>query len=188
MSEKILFLAGSARNASINKHLARAAYEIAIAKGADATFVDLRDYPMPLYDGDLEDESGVPESAQQLKEVFAAHKGLFIASPEYNSSFSPLLKNCIDWMSRPHKDNEPPYYAYNDKVCALTATSSGAIGGLRGLVPLRMLLGNIKVTVLPDQLAVPFYDKVFDGKGQLVDEGTRNSLSALIDELIATVG
>lgn len=125
---KLLFFAGSARKNSLNKNLAKAAYNIALNQGSTATFIDLKDYPMPLYDGDLEDESGLPEKAIELKEVFMAHNGFFIASPEYNSSFSPLLKNSLDWVSRPHEKNEPPLSAYCNKVAAITAASPG--GGL----------------------------------------------------------
>ena len=139
----ILFLAGSARKESINKKLARLAATMAEATGADVTLIDLKDYDMPIYNGDLEQENGLPENAKKLKKIFIEHDGFFIASPEYNSSYSALLKNTIDWLSRPHKENEPPLTAYKGKVAALGATSPGALGGLRGLVALRMLLGKI---------------------------------------------
>jgi len=187
MSDKILFFAGSARKDSVNKRLAHQAYRLAKEKGADATFIDLRDYPMPIYDGDLEDESGLPENAIKLKQLFAEHKGLFIASPEYNSSFPPLLKNVLDWISRKHEADEPPLVAYQGKIAALAATSAGQFGGLRGLVPLRMLLGNIQVTVLPNQLAVPFYDKAFNADGELVNENAVAMLNKIVDQLIESV-
>ena len=139
----ILFLAGSARKESINKKLARLAATMAEATGADVTLIDLKDYDMPIYNGDLEQENGLPENAKKLKKIFIEHDGFFIASPEYNSSYSALLKNTIDWLSRPHKENELPLTAYKGKVAALGATSPGALGGLRGLVALRMLLGKI---------------------------------------------
>lgn len=183
---KILFLSGSARKDSMNKKLAKHAYDLAIEKGADATWIDLADFPMPIYDGDIESETGLPEKAIELKEIFVAHRGLFIASPEYNSSFSPLLKNALDWISRPHQENEAGLIAYQGKVAALSATSPGALGGLRGLVPLRMLLGNIQVTVLPNQLAVPFYGKSFDEAGRVSDESYLSMLNQLVDDLIAT--
>ncbi len=187
MSNKILFLSGSARRDSMNKKLAHQAFELAKEKGADATWIDLADYPMPIYDGDIEAGAGLPENAIKLKKVFIEHKGLFIASPEYNSSFSPLLKNSLDWISRPHEESEEGLIAYKGKVAALGATSPGYFGGLRGLVPLRMMLGNIQVSVLPSQIAVPFYGKSFNEEGLLVDENYLAALSGVLDQLITAV-
>lgn len=123
MSSKILFLAGSARKDSLNKKLAKVAYELAIEQGADATFIDLKDYPLPIYDADDEVAGGLPENAIKLKALFVEHSGIFIASPEYNSSFSALLKNTIDWISRPHTEKERPLSAFADKVAGLASTS-----------------------------------------------------------------
>lgn len=181
MSAKIIFLAGSARKDSMNKKLARHAYEVARDKGADATFIDLKDFPMPIYNGDDEAESGLPENGKKLKKLFVEHQGLFIASPEYNSSFSPLLKNSLDWISRPSEENEKPLVAFAGKVAALSASAGGHYGGLRGLVPLRMMLGNIRVNVLPQQVVVPYHGKAFSTDGVLEDE----SSIALIDSLVA---
>jgi len=183
---KILFLAGSARKQSLNKKLARLASNIAEAAGAEITFIDLNDYELPLYNGDLEVEYGLPENAKKLKEIFIAHDGFFIASPEYNSSFSPLLKNTIDWLSRAHKENEVPLSAYKGKVAAIGAISPGALGGLRGLVSLRMLLGNIGVTVVPSQVAIGSGFKAFSSEGELIDEKQAAMLKATIDELLRT--
>jgi chromate reductase len=185
MSTKLLFLAGSARKDSLNKKLAKVAYNLALAQGVNATFIDLKDYPLPIYDGDLEDESGLPENALKLKQLFTDHSGLFIASPEYNSSISPLLKNTLDWISRPHASDEIPLSAYRDKVAAIVAASPGGLGGLRGLVPLRMLLGNIQVLVLPQQLALASAMSAFDEQGQLVDEQKGKALGAIVATLIA---
>lgn len=187
MNGKILFLAGSARRDSMNKKLAWQAYSTALEKGGNASFVDLADYPMPLYDGDLEEENGLPENAKKLKQIFIDHQGLFIASPEYNSSLAPLLKNAIDWISRPEDNREPDLVAFRDKLAGIAATSPGDFGGLRGLVPLRMLLGNIGVDVLAQQLAIPFYDKAFDQSGRLVDVDALSGLDALLDKLLARV-
>lgn len=187
MNGKILFLAGSARKESMNKKLAWQAYGAAVEKGANATFVDLADYPMPIYDGDLESSDGLPVNAKKLKQLFVEHQGLFIASPEYNSSLAPLLKNSVDWISRPQDSTEPGLVAFADKVAALTATSPGHFGGLRGLVPLRMLLGNIGVDVMGQQLAIPFYGKAFDQNGNLIENGALAGLDALLDNLITRV-
>lgn len=184
---KLLFFAGSARAESINKKLAQAAAEMARDVGAEVTFVDLKDYPMPLYDGDLEERDGVPETAQKLKALFVEHDGFFIASPEFNSSITPLLKNTLDWVSRPHEENEEMLIAYKGKVAALGATSPGALGGLRGLVPLRMILGNIGVHVVPTQAAIGGGFKAFDDDGTLKEERQVKLLKTTIDELVATV-
>jgi len=183
---KLLFLAGSARQDSANKKLAKAAAKMADQENVEATFIDLADYRMPLYDGDLEAAEGLPENAIRLKEQFMAADGFFIASPEYNSSFSPLLKNTIDWMSRPHTENEAPLVAYQGKVAAISGASPGGLGGLRGLVPLRMLLGNIGVTVTPDQLAVGGAFGAFDDNGDLTDERQKAGLQNVVDQLIRT--
>ena len=183
---KLLFLAGSTRVESINKKLAQAAANMARDAGAEVTFVDLKNYPMPIYDGDLEERDGVPEAVQKLKALFVAHDGFFIASPEFNSSMTPLLKNTLDWISRPHEENEGTLIAYRGKVAALGATSPGALGGLRGLVPLRMMLGNIGVHVVPMQVAVSKGLQAFDEDDVLIDAGPAKMLKATVGELIET--
>jgi len=183
---KILFLAASVRKQSFNKKLARLAANMAQESKADVTLIDLKDYEMPLYNGDLENEQGIPDSTQKLKQLFIEHDGFFIASPEYNGSFSPLLKNTIDWVSRASDENEAPLVAYKGKVAALGAVSPGALGGLRGLVPLRMLLSNIGVTVIPSQIAIGAGYKAFDSDGKLIDESQTKMLQASIDELLIT--
>lgn len=183
---RFLIFAGSARKASTNKQLAALAADTAKAAGADVTLIDLKDFEMPLYDGDLEADGGLPENAKRLKQLFVEHDGIFMASPEYNSSISPLLKNTLDWVSRPHTENEPPLWAYNDKVMAIGSVAPGALGGLRGLVPLRMMLGNIGVTVVPNQIAISNGFNAFDDAGKLTDAHQTERLSATIDQMIAT--
>lgn len=165
---RILAFAGSARKDSFNKKAIRIAADGARKAGADVTLIDLRDFPLPLFDQDLEAAEGAPAAAAKLKEIFVAHDGLLIASPEYNSSVSPLLKNVIDWVSRPAK-GEKPLAAFSGKVAALLAASPGALGGLRGLVTLRSILGNIGVVVLPGQAAVSGAADAFDAAGGLRD-------------------
>ena len=181
---RLLFFAGSARKDSINKKLAKLAAELARAQGAEVTLIDLKDFEMPLYDGDLEDEKGLPENARRLKQLFIDHDGFFIASPEYNSSFSPLLKNSLDWISRVGKENEPSLIAYTGKIAALAATSPGGLGGLRGLVSLRMMLGNVGVTVIPKQVAIGSGFQAFNDDGGLEDEAQTRMLGSVIDALI----
>jgi chromate reductase, NAD(P)H dehydrogenase (quinone) len=183
---KILFFAGSAREQSFTKKLAKAAHKLALEKDADATFIDLRDYPMPLYDGDLEDNEGLPKNAAVLKKMFAEHDGFFIVTPEYNSSLPPLLKNTIDWISRPNPANPDMADPYKGKTAAIAAASPGGLGGMRVLVPFRMLLGNIGVHVMPTQVSVNFVSQAFNEDGNLANEAQIGLLNAALDELIST--
>lgn len=187
MTIKLLFLAGSAREDSINKKLARAACNIAIEhQNVEATFIDLKDYPMPIYDGDLENKAGLPEQAISLKKLFIESDGIFIASPEYNSGYSALLKNTIDWLSRPHEENEAPLIAFKGKTAGLAATSPGGLGGIRGLVTLRMLLGNIGMHVVPSQAAIGNGFKAFNEDGSLADESQKKMLEGVVNQLVKT--
>ncbi len=186
MTITLLFLAGSARKQSFNKKLAKVAHDIAEKSGAEAKFIDLADFDMPLYNGDYEEANGLPEAAVKLKKLFAECDGFFIASPEYNSSFSSLLKNSLDWISRKHEKGEPPLVAYKNKVATITSTSPGGLGGLRGLVPLRMMLSNIAVTVIPEQLAVENAYEAFDEAGNITDEKQYQALKNLVHALIKT--
>lgn len=181
---KILAFAGSARRDSFNKKLIRIAAEGARAGGAEVTLLDLADYPMPIYDGDLEASEGLPANAVKLRQLFGAHDGLLIASPEYNSSVSALLKNTIDWVSRPAKD-EPGLKYITGKCAGLLAASPGALGGLRGLVHVRAILGNIGVTVIPQQYALNGAAGAFNGDA-LKDEAQAKAAMA-IGQALATV-
>lgn len=176
---KILAFAGSTRTDSWHKKLVKIAANGAKNIGAEVTFIDLRDYPMPLYDGDLEAKEGLPPNALKLKEVFWQHQGLLIASPEYNSSYSGVLKNTIDWLSRPASSDEPGLSCFVGKVAAIMSTSPGALGGLRGLAALRQLLENIQVIVLPSQVAVPKAFEVFNAEGMLSDAKQQGSIEKL---------
>jgi NAD(P)H-dependent FMN reductase len=181
---KILAFAGSTRTASYNKQLVWFAAEAARAAGAEVTLLDLRDYPLPLFDGDLEEQQGLPENAKKLKAIFREHNGLLIASPEYNSSLTAVLKNTIDWVSRAESDDEPALAAYHGKAAVLLSASPGALGGLRGLVHLRAILGNIGVIVLPDQVAVPKAHEVFDETGGLKDERSAKQVTRVVQGLV----
>lgn len=179
---KILAFAGSTRTDSYNKKLVQIAVSGAQAAGAEVTFVDLRDIPMPLFDEDLEAQEGLPTNARKLKDLMVTHQGLLIASPEYNSSISAVLKNAIDWVSRP-SPGEPPLACFTDKVAAIMSTSPGALGGLRGLVHLRSILGNIKVLVLPDQIVVPKANDAFNSDGSLKDPNQHAAVEKLGSKL-----
>ncbi len=177
-SPRILAFAGSARKDSFNKKLLRVAVRAAEEAGAEVTLLDLAEYSLPLYDGDSEARDGLPTNAAKLKQLFLDHDGLMIAAPEYNSSITPLLKNTIDWISRP-ADGEGPLAAYKNKVAVLMAASPGGLGGLRGLVHVRAILQNIGVIVLPDQRAVSGAGNAFDETGQLKDERLRQAVQGL---------
>lgn len=165
---RILAFAGSARKESHNKKVIRSAVRGAQAAGAEVTLIDLKDYPLPIMDEDTEKESGAPANAVALKKLFVEHDGLLIAAPEYNSSITPLLKNTIDWVSRPAA-GEPPLVAYTGKAAVLLSASPGGLGGLRGLVHVRSILGNIGVIVLPEQIAVARAFEAFNADGSLKD-------------------
>ncbi len=164
---RILAFAGSTRRDSFNKKMVRIAARSARAAGADVTEIDLRDYPMPLYDGDLEAAEGLPDNAKALKQIMLDHDGLLIAAPEYNSSVTAVLKNTIDWLSRPAPDS-PMLIAFRGKTAAIMS-AGGALGGLRGLVHVRSILGNIGVLVLPDQVTIRTAAEAFEADGSLKD-------------------
>lgn len=182
MAARILVFAGSARSGSLNKKLARAAAAAIRAAGADATLVDLADYPMPLYDGDLEAREGVPAGARRLKDLFIAHQGLLIVSPENNASVSALLKNTLDWISR-QDGSESGLIPYQGKVAGLAGASPGALGGLRGLTHLRAILQTLNVLVLSEQVALGRAHEAFNEDGSLKDAKQQAALAALAKKL-----
>jgi NAD(P)H-dependent FMN reductase len=181
---KILAFAGSTRTGSFNKKLVRIAVAGARAAGAEVTHIDLRDLPMPLYDGDLEANEGIPPNAVKFKELMLAHRGLLISAPEYNSGISGVLKNAIDWVSR-ELPGEAPLACFDNKVAALMSASPGALGGLRGLAIVRSILGNIRVLVLPQQVAVARAHEAFNADGSLKDPKQQAAIEKLGADLSA---
>jgi NAD(P)H-dependent FMN reductase len=184
---RILAIAGSNRIGSLNQRLLDHACERLRTLGTHVTSRNLTDFDLPLYDPNEEARSGLPAGVLRLKEEFVAHDGFLIASPEYNSSFSPLLKNALDWASRP-SPGEPPLNAYRGRVATLLAASPGALGGLRGLVHLRAVLSNIGVLVLPGQMALGKAHEAFKDDGQLKDEAMARMLMACVAELHRVAG
>jgi chromate reductase, NAD(P)H dehydrogenase (quinone) len=174
-SPRILALAGSLRKDSFNKKLVQIAVQGARAAGAEVTFLDLRDYPLPVFDQDLEAAQGIPEAGKKLKEVMIAHDGFLLSCPEYNSSITAVLKNTIDWASRP-QPGETPLVAFHGKVVTLMSASPGALGGLHGLVTVRSILSNIGAIVLPDQVAVAKAFEAFAPDGSLKDANQQQSI------------
>jgi chromate reductase, NAD(P)H dehydrogenase (quinone) len=175
--------AGSTRKESYNKKLLRVAVRAAEQAGAEVKTFDLADYPMPLYDGDLEAERGLPEKAIALKHELAAADALLIASPEYNGSLSAVLKNTIDWLSRPGAVEGS---VYQGKTALIISASPGRLGGLRGLNHLREILTNLGVFVLPGQRAVSEAHKVFNEASEMVDEDTKAQVEKLVFGLVET--
>ncbi len=164
---KILVLAGSARLDSVNRKVARQTVEALRDAGVEATLADLRDFPMPIYDGDLEAGEGLPPAAKALKELARGHDGFAIASPEYNGSFPALLKNALDWISRP-EPGERTLEVFRGKVAAILSGSPGPGGGKRGLRHLRELLEMMMVRVIPRELAIARSGGAFDADGRLM--------------------
>jgi len=182
---KILVFAGSIRSGSYNARLAaRAAHELVLAE-ADVTLISLVDYPMPLYDGNLEAASAPPENAHKLKRLMCGHHGVFIASPEYNASITPLLKNTLDWVSRVRDAKEPPLAAYKNRVFALGAASNGTYGGMRSLMALRQVLElGCGALVIPEQVAVREAASAFDETDGLRDERAAGLLKTVVNRLV----
>lgn len=182
---KILAFSGSLRVESFNQKMVKVAAEGAKAARAEVTVISLRDYPLPLMDEDLEAASGLPENAKKLKDLFKSHDGVLLASPEYNGSISGALKNAIDWVSRPLGDDEP-LEAFGNKAWCIMSASPGGLGGIRGLIHLRSLLGGIRVHVTPQQHAMPDAGNRFDADGNLSDEKHRKIVMALGEDLAKT--
>ncbi len=180
-SVRVLAFAGSTRRESWNKRLVAVAAEGARRAGAEVSLLDLRDYPMPLFDEDLERE-GTPAAAREFRQQLAGHDGFLIACPEYNSSITAVLKNAIDWASRAGP-GESPLLAFRHKAAALMSASPGALGGLRGLVTVRSILGNIGTLVLPGQVAVSRAHEAFDATGRLKDDKQHSAVEGLGAEL-----
>lgn len=184
---KVLAFAGSLRKDSYNKKLVQIAAAGARAAGAEVTCVDLAELPMPVFDEDLEKAEGMPSNARKFKELLISHDGMLISCPEYNSSITAALKNAIDWASRP-QPNEPPLIAFAGKVAGLMAASPGGLGGLRGLVTVRSILGNIQVLVVPEQVAINAAHEQFNPDGSLKDAKKQQAVEAIGRKVVTVAG
>jgi NAD(P)H-dependent FMN reductase len=181
---RLLFFAGSTREGSFNKKLARLGCRIAEANGIEAVFVDLKDYPMPLYNGDLEAAEGPPEKARAFKALLSEYPGVFIACPEYNSSVTPLLKNTLDWVTRVRAKGETGLEVYQSRVFAISGASPGYYGAMRSLLNLRQILEvGIAATVIPQQLALPRAGDAFDEDGSLKDKAQQELCKSVVEAL-----
>jgi chromate reductase len=184
---KILVIPGSLRTGSHNARLAAlAAKELALAE-AEVTRISLEDYPLPLFDADLVAAAGPPQPAVQLKQMLLAHQGVFITSPEYSASVTPLIKNTIDWISRVRDPGEPTYAAFKGRVFAIGSAAASSGGGVRSLMALRQILElGCGAAVLPEQIAVREAASAFDDDDQLRDERAARLLKTVLARLVET--
>ena len=177
---RILAFSGSARRESLNRKLLGIAVDAVRAAGGEVTLLDLNDYPLPLYHGDLEDAEGLPAPATRLIELIVQHPALLIASPEYNSMITPLLKNTIDWCTR--GDDNP----FEGKVAAVVSASPGALGGARSLKMAQQLLLHLGAHIVPGNTILPQAHKAFAPDGSLLEPRSQASVQTLAQKLVET--
>ena len=181
---RILVIPGSLRTGSHNAKLAAiAAYEFAQA-GVDVTRISLADFPLPIYDGDLQAKSGVPINAINLKRMIGAHQGVLIVTPEYNASVPPLLKNAIDWVSRVQDPHETRGEVFRNRAFALAGASQSRLGGARAIAALRLILASCHANVIASQLALAFADQAYDDMDRLKNQADIDALQELVRQLI----
>jgi chromate reductase, NAD(P)H dehydrogenase (quinone) len=184
-SPKILILPGSTRAGSHNVKLAALAAKELTLLDVDVTRISLVDYPLPIYEADLDARTGQPANALKLKQMIMAHHGVFIASPEYSASVTPILKNAIDWVSRVRERGDPTYAAFKGRVFAISSASPGRAGGLRSLMALRQILElGCGALVIPEQVAIQHADSAFDDMDNIVDAGTANLFRTQLERLV----
>jgi chromate reductase len=181
---KILVIPGSLRTGSLNAKLAAVAAHQFAQAGVEVTRLSLADFPLPIYDGDLQTKSGVPKNAVDLKRMIGAHHGVLIVTPEYNSSVPPLLKNAIDWVSRVQDTHEIRGQVFRERAFAVAGASGGRLGGARALAALRLILSACQALVIPNQLALAFADDAYDDRDRLKHPPDIEALGALVRQLI----
>jgi chromate reductase, NAD(P)H dehydrogenase (quinone) len=181
---KILVIPGSLRTGSLNAKLAAVAAHRLVQAGADVTRLSLADFPLPIYDGDLQTKSGVPKHAVDLKRMIGVHHGVLIVTPEYNASVPPLVKNTIDWVSRVQDTHESRGQVFRGRAFAIAAASHGRLGGARSLASLRLILSACQALVIPNQLALAFADEAYDDRERLKQTPDIEALDALVRQLI----
>lgn len=182
MATRLLIIPGSTRRAAFSKQLA-AAVAASVPADVTATVVDLADHAMPLYDGDLEEAEGLPAGARSLRDVVGQHDALLFVSPEYNASIPAVLKNALDWVSRPHAD-EPGVQVWPGKVAGLLSSSPGGLGGMRGLVHLRQILMNLGMQVVSEQFALGAAHEAFGEGGALKSDRHRASVDKVVTSVV----
>jgi chromate reductase, NAD(P)H dehydrogenase (quinone) len=181
---KILVIPGSLRTGSLNAKLAAVAAHQFAQAGIEVTRLSLADFPLPIYDGDLQTKSGVPKNAVDLKRMIGAHHGVLFVAPEYNSSVPPLLKNAIDWVSRVQDAHESRGQVFRDRAFAIASASRNRLGGSRGLAALRLILSACQALVIPNQLALAFADEAYDDMDRLKHPPDIEALGAMVRQLI----
>ena len=181
---KILIIPGSLRTGSLNARLAAVAAHELVQSGAEVTRISLSDFPLPIFDGDLQAKSGVPKHAVNLKRMLGAHHGVLIVTPEYNSSVPALVKNTIDWISRVQDPHETRGQVFRERVFAIASASGGRLGGTRALSALRLILTACHASVVPNQLALSFADQAYDEMDHLKHPADIEALKAMVRQLI----
>jgi NAD(P)H-dependent FMN reductase len=181
---KILVIPGSLRTGSLNAKLAAVAVDALVRADVDVTRISLGDFPLPIYDGDLESNSGVPKYALDLKRMISAHHGVLIVTPEYNASLPPLVKNTIDWVSRVADTQESKGQVFRERPFAIAAASNGRLGGTRCLQALRLVLSACRATVIPNQLTLAFADQAYDDMDRLKHAADKDAMMAMVRQLI----
>ena len=181
---KILVIPGSLRTGSLNARLAAVAAHELVQSGAEVTRISLSDFPLPIFDGDLQAKSGVPKHAVNLKRMIGAHHGVLIVTPEYNSSVPALLKNTIDWITRVQDPHETRGQVFRERMFAIAAASGGRLGGTRALAALRLILSACHATVVPNQLALSFAEQAYNDMDHLKHPADVEALQAMVRQLI----
>jgi chromate reductase, NAD(P)H dehydrogenase (quinone) len=181
---KILVIPGSLRTGSLNAKLAAVAIDALVRADVDATRISLGDFPLPIYDGDLESNSGVPKHALDLKRMISAHHGVLIVTPEYNASLPPLVKNAIDWISRVEDTHESKGQVFRERPFAIAAASNGRLGGARCLQALRLVLSACRALVIPNQLTLAFANEAYDDMDRLKHAADKDAMTAMVRQLI----
>src|ERR1700686_5466995 len=181
---KILVIPGSLRTGSLNARLAAVAALELVQSGAEVTRISLSDFPLPIYDGDLQTKSGVPKHAVNLKRMIGAHHGVLIVTPEYNSSVPPLVKNTIDWITRVQDGQEARGQVFRERAFAVAAASESRLGGTRSLAALRLILTACHAHVIPNHLALSFASEAYDDMDRLKHPADIESLAALVRQVI----
>lgn len=183
-SPRLLAFAGSLRKDSLNRRLVRVLAEAARDEGADVTLIELRDYPLPVYDGDIE-AAGMPDNVRALQKLMGEHDGLLIATPEYNGSVPALVKNTLDWISRPQINEESGTALFRGKVAGICSASPGALGGLRALIVLRDMLSKLGLWVAPTQTAIGHANTLLDNNGALNNKKQHNAIIRVATDAVA---
>lgn len=178
LSPRLIAFAGSLRRESFNRRLLPTLVRGAREADMEVEVIDLRDFPLPVYDGDIE-AAGMPQPVRALQTLFKASAGLLLCTPEYNGSMPALVKNTLDWISRPLDDGSSGTSVFQGRVAGICAASPGALGGLRSLLVTRDALSKLGYWVAPAQVAVGSANKAFDDEGELSDQRQRENVLAV---------